>query len=73
MAPVSAQGDNKSKANQRGQPKGTVLPVFFAEREVTLVQATCRQFTQDVGLTLRKASETLETSHTKVYHALQDE
>jgi len=35
--------------------------------------AICRQLTQDVGLTLRKAAEVLETSHTKVYQALQDD
>ncbi len=40
-------------------------PEFFA--------AICRQLTQDVGLTLRKTAEVLETSHTKVYQALQDE
>ena|GEM_PF-2261953 len=35
--------------------------------------AICRQLTQNAGLTFRKAAETLETSHTKVYQALQDD
>ncbi|MBS3985123.1 MAG: transposase [Selenomonadales bacterium] len=35
--------------------------------------AISRQLTQNVGLTLRKAAEMLETSHTKVYQALQED
>ena len=35
--------------------------------------AICRQLTQDLGPTLRKAAEILETSYTKVYQTLQDD
>jgi len=40
------------------------------KRNPEIFSAICRQLTQNAGLTLRKAAETLETSHTKVYQAL---
>jgi len=43
------------------------------KRNPEIFSAICRHLTQDLGLTLRKTAEVLETSHTKVYQALQED